>query len=252
MDETNDQVQSDSQASSGPEVIRRDQPDQASEGQSETTSEQDVETSKTYKVDFPDGTSKEMSSDELYDHYQKIGPEFTRRSQELAELKRESQEREASAERDATRKIEENELLKNVDPNVKEAIIQMVKPVITETLLEKEREAEQKAANEAFDRKLDKLESDYPGGNGLPKFDRRVVLKAMQDPNNEIYDPEAKFYMMNRATFEDHLIKQALKTKKAGPETETTSSEAPEKPSSPSPKTLSEASKRAYERLRSS
>lgn len=215
---------------------------QTASEQSETT--EGVEEAKTEPF-YVDHLGRELSAEQLKEEYSKTSAYITK-------LEQNQREREASAERDATRKIEENELLKNVDPNVKEAIIQMVKPVITETLLEKEREAEQKAANEAFDRKLDKLESDYPGGNGLPKFDRRVVLKAMQDPNNEIYDPEAKFYMMNRATFEDHLIKQALKTKKAGPETETTSSEAPEKPSSPSPKTLSEASKRAYERLRSS
>jgi hypothetical protein len=230
--------------------VQTDSTEQTEEGQSEATSEQVVETPKGYKVDFPDGTSREMTPDELYEHYQKIGPEFTRRSQELADYKRRESETEARNKRTADEAVAQNKLLEGVDPTVRDAIVQIVSPVIQEAIGQRDKAEEQKRNNEAFGKRLTELEKKYPGGNGMPKFDRLVVLRQMQDPSNEIYDPEALYQRMNWDAWMDAQIKAAMKGKSNGVQTENTSTEPPRKPGeSKEPSTWSEASKRAMSRL---
>jgi hypothetical protein len=186
-----------------------------------------------------------MTPDELYDHYQKIGPEFNRKSQELAELKKQSLETEARNKRTAEESVSQNKLLENVDPTVRDAIVQIVSPVIQEALGQRDKAEELKRSNEAFDKRLNDLEKKYPG-----KFNKIEILKAMQDPANEIYDPEVLYQRLHWDDFLDEQIKAAMKGKSGGVETESTSTEAPKAPGETTPaKSFSEATKRAISRL---
>ena len=221
------------------------QTESPAEEQSETTVESDKAISKAYKIEFPDGTSRNMTPDELYDHYQKIGPEFNRKSQELAELKKQSLETEARNKRTAEESVSQNKLLENVDPTVRDAIVQIVSPVIQEALGQRDKAEELKRSNEAFDKRLNDLEKKYPG-----KFNKIEILKAMQDPANEIYDPEVLYQRLHWDDFLDEQIKAAMKGKSGGVETESTSTEAPKAPGETTPaKSFSEATKRAISRL---
>ena len=241
MDETQDQVQESSQETQGPEVIKRVD-DQASE-QSETTSEEDVNESKVFKT--PDG--RELTPDEIYAEYNKLYPEFTKRSQRLSELEEQRQKWEQDARKETSKAIEENSYLRDVDPNVKEAIIKIVEPAIEERIRARDEKMEQKAQNEAFDRRLSELEEKYPGGNGLPKFDKGEIIAQMQE-SGEIFDPEVMYKTLNWDAIVDHYAKEAIKGKKGGVKTEDTAGSTPKKPNSSKPKSWNDASRRALSR----
>lgn len=243
-----DQVQQDSPAQEpvkGPRVIKKDQ---APKEQSETTgvSEKVVETPKTYKT--PDG--RELTPDEIYEEYNKLHPEFTRRSQKLADYEKRESEAALRNERAAEQAVSQNKLLEDVDPNVKAAIIEIVKGPINEALQAREKEAEKKLAQERFDQRLNELEKKYPGGNGLPKFSKLDILRKMQDPTNEIYDPEVLYQKLNWDSYVDAQIKAAMKGKAGSVQTESTATEAPRKPGdTKKPGSWAEASKNAFNRI---
>ena len=237
MDEQ-DQVQQDSPT--GPETIKKEESvsDQASTEQSETTS---VEEAKPEV--FKDHLGRELSTEQLQSEYLKTQSYVTKLEQERLEW-------EKSAQKEAARAVSENDSLKDVDPNVREAIVQIVTPVIEESLKRRDSEAQKRAQDEAFTNKLTELKTKYPGGGGVPKFDEVKVLAAMRDPSNSIFDPEWKFKEMNYAAFMDHEIKQAMKGKSSETRTEDTGSSQPRKPTSDkSPKSWDEAAKAALSRL---
>jgi len=233
------------------EVVEKDtssdnQESQEQEQSNEGQGEQEGSPSKLYKL--PDG--REVTADEVYKEYvENLLPEFTRRSQELAELKRQLQDRENRAGKDARQAINEDELLKDVPPDVKEAIIRIVQPILDSKFEELERQRAQQEADEAFERELQTLEKEFPGGDGRPKFDRDEVLRAMQDPNNRIFDPRTKFMQMYEKEFNDLLIREALKKQRGGTETENTGG-GPRKPERNVPKTFEEAARAFSERLK--
>lgn len=232
MDETLDQVQDST------ETIAPEDTQQASEEQSETTEQEE---SNLYEL--PDG--RKLAGDALKEEYLKLNSEFTKRSQRLAEIERQNQETEARNKRTAEEAVSQNKLLENVDPTVREAIIGIVSPVIQEALGQRDKAEELKRGNEAFDKRLGELEKKYPG-----KFNRLEILKAMQDPANEIYDPEVLYQRLHWDEYLDEQIKAAMKGKSGGVTTESTSTEAPKEPGkTTTPKSWSEASKRATSRL---
>ena len=234
--ETQDQVQEDT-----------DITQEVSKEQLDTTENSD---SKQYKLNLPDG-EKEVSADELYGEYSKIVGNYDRISQENASFRKESEARESKAQAEVAESLSKNELLQNVDPNVKETIIQIVQPVIKEALQEKDRALEQRVLDEAFNREIAELEKEYPGGSGIPKFEKTVVLKAMQEPSNNIFDLRKKFYFMNKKAFDDQLIKEALTKKAGGKKTETLVGTSPIKPQGKTSSSFEDAAKAAYSRLRS-
>lgn len=204
---------------------------------------------KKYKL--PDG--REVTSDELYDVYSKnLLPEFTRRSQKLAELEKAQKEREAQAEEETQRAIKDNELLKNVHPDVKEAIGQIVKPLIDQSIQQRDQTEAQRQRDQAFETKLRELEDKYDGKNHPVKFDRFEVIQALQDPNNTNFDPESKFKELHEAEFRDIWVKDALKKQKGGTDTERTGQAQDRKPQGKVPKTFEQARQSAFSRLRSS
>ena len=232
MDETLDQVQDST------ETIAPGEDQQASTEQSETT-EEPVE-SNLYEL--PDG--RKLAGDALKDEYLKLNSEFTKRSQKLADIERQNQETEARNKRTAEESVQKSSLLEDVDPTVRDAIVQIVSPVIQEALGQRDKAEEAKRSNEAFDKRLGELEKKYPG-----KFNRVEILRAMQEPANEIYDPEVLYQKLHWDDYMDEQIKAAMKGKSGGVTTESTSTEAPKKPGeSSTPTTWSEASKRAASR----
>jgi predicted NAD-dependent protein-ADP-ribosyltransferase YbiA (DUF1768 family) len=234
MEETKDQ----DQLGTPVETISNEQP---AEEQSETTKS---ETPEKELFELPDG--RKVDSTTLSKEWKEnFYPEFTRRSQKLAEIERRNSETEARNKRTAEESVSQNKLLENVDPTVRDAIVQIVSPVIQEALGQRDKAEELKRSNEAFDKRLNELEKKYPG-----KFNKIEILKAMQDPANEIYDPEVLYQRLHWDTFLDEQIKAAMKGKSGGVETESTSTEGPKKPGeTTNPKTWSEATKRALSRL---
>lgn len=232
------------------------------EGQSNNTEEgKTEETVKLYKL--PDG--REVSAEDLHKEYaEKLLPEFTRKSQKLAAFEKAEAERKAESEAVARKASEE--ALKGVPADVKEAIIQVVKPLFKQQMDElaesnrlKEEEKTRTEADTRFKTELSNLEKKYNGRNadlvGIPKFDAAEVLKAMQKPDNKIFDPEVKFMDMHRAKFLDLEVRRALKAQKGGNNTEKTGTTATAdrgtKSTATTPKTLSEASQSFLNRMAS-
>lgn len=247
--ETKDQVTTGTPDTTGDTSATKEQ---AGTGQSETSTGEGTPTEKSYKIATPQGEREFKTMDELYEYASKVSPNFTKISQENAELRRKVEEREAKATQATQDAIAKNPLLENVDPNVRDAIVQIVQPVISEALKAKDLEAQKRAEDQAFAAELDNLEKEFPGGDGRPKFSKVEVLAAMREPTNRIYDPKVKFYEMYRQEIEDHLIKQALKDKSGGTKSERTGGTPPQKPEGKAASNFEEAARNAFERLRSS
>jgi len=234
-EEIKDQVQEDTSVT---EVTKEPKEKQASKEQSETT---DVTTEPESKV-YKDHLGRELTADQLHQ-------EYLRSSSYITKLEKQAKEWETKSREEASKVVADNDLLKNVDPNVKEAIIQIVSPVIKEHFKQRDEDSLKRERDVAFESRIVATEKKYPGNNGLPKFDREKVLEAMRDPNNDIFDPEKKFKDMNEEMFKDVIIKEALKNKSGGPSTEDTSGGAPRKPDAKTPSTWEEAAKSAWSRL---
>lgn len=240
----------------------QDNQDTDAEGQSNKEGESEDAGSKLFKL--PDG--REVTADQLHSEYaEKLLPEFTRKSQRLAELEKAEAQRKAESE--ATARKASEEVLKDVPADVKEAIIQVVKPLFRQQMDEleeanrlKEEQRQREEADNRFQAQLSDLEKKYSGKNpdltGIPKFDRAEVLRAMQDPDNKIFDPEVKFMDMHKAKFLDLEVRKALKQQKGGNKTESTGTTATSERGTTStaktPKTLREASQAFMNRLVSS
>lgn len=213
--------------------------------QSETTKDEQDE-SNLYEL--PDG--RKLPGDQLREEYLKLNSEFTRRSQKLSEFERVKTETESRNKRAAEEALSQSKLLEDVDPNVRDTIIQIVTPAIEEAVGRSSVEAQKVESQKQWDSRVSDLEKKYPGGSGLPKFDRTVILREMQKPGNEIYDPEVLYQQMNWDAWIDSKIKMAMKGKAGGVSTESTSTDAPRKPGEgKTPTTWSEASKRATSRF---
>jgi hypothetical protein len=235
--ETKDQVQEEAQTGQ-------------QEEQSETTNEKDVnkESDESNLFELPDG--RKLAGDQLREEYLKLNSEFTRRSQKLSEYERERVETEARNKKSADEAVSKSRLLADVDPTVKDAIIQIVSPVIQEALGEREKAETRRRDQENFDSRLTSLEKKYPGGNGLPKFDKIKILQKMQEPSNEIYDPELLFQRLNWDAWLDAQIRAAMKGKSGSSSTESTSTEPPKAPGTgKTPTTWSEATRNAISRF---
>ena len=233
MDEIVDQVQ---------EETPQEQPAE----QSETTENSEQEVSNLYEL--PDG--RKLEGDQLREEYLKLNSEFTRRSQRLSEFEKAKTETESRNKRTAEEALSQSSLLKDVDPAVRDTIVQIVTPEIEKALEISRAEASRVESQREFDARIIRLEAKYPGGNGMPKFDRSAILREMQKPTNEIYDPEVLYRQMNWDAWMDSKIKSAMKGKKGRVSTESTSTETPRKPGTgKTPTTWSEASKNAASRI---
>lgn len=214
--------------------------------QSNETQETETKAEKLYTDSF----GNQLTPDQLYEKFQKVTSEFGKVAQERAELRKQAEQWKAKSESEARTAVTESEDLKDVPSEVKEAVIKIVQPLFQQYEQQKEEKAREEQTQAQFKKELDGLEKKYDGKNGLPKFDRNKVLLAMKDPNNRIYDPEAKYIEMNREAHNDYLIKQALKGKSGGLKTETTTGDHSQ-PESKTPLTWAESRKAALSRFTS-
>ena len=127
---------------------------------------------------------------------------------------------------------------------MKEAITQIVTPVIQDALRQRDEAAARKAQDEALRSKFDSAATKYDGKDGYPKFERTKVTNFMLE--NEVYDPERAYLLMNQAAIIDAEVRKAMKGGRAS--TESTTGSAPRKPQGEAPKSWEEASKRAASR----
>jgi hypothetical protein len=197
--------------------------------------------------DLPDGRKVDAAtlSKEWKENFM---PEFTKRSQALAEKERLEKESKEKIEADSRNSIEKNEILKDVPLEVKEAIHQIVKPLFQEYDKAKSAEIEAKRQDERFESELKSLETKWDGKDGKPKFDKNEVISAMKDPNNRNFDPESKFRELHQQEFLDNLIKESLKKQSGGGDLETTGNND-HKLDPKSPKNFKEAAERFASRL---
>jgi len=238
-----------------------DNQDSTDKGQSNNEEVKAEATEKLYKM--PDG--RELTGDDVHREYaENLLPEFTKKSQKLAAYEKAEAERKSESELQARQASEA--VLKDVPADVREAIIQVVKPMFKQQMDElaesNRQKQEEKVAIEAdlrFKTELTGLEKKYDGRSpdlmGIPKFDKAAVLKAMQHPDNKIFDPEVKFMDMHRAKFLDLEVRKALKQQKGGNNTEATghtpTADRGTRSTGTAPKTLSEASQSFLNRMAS-
>jgi len=212
------------------------------------TKEQSSEAESTAKSEertFKDSFGNEYTAEEFQEKFNEIQSSFTKKAQEAAEYRKKV---EMQSESDARKSVNENDSLKNVPSDVKEAIISIVKPLLEEDRMRVKEQEEQRSANESFTKELDSLEKEFDGKNGKPKFNRNEVLRSMKEPGNRIYDPRVKFMTMHQDHFNDLLVKEALKKQRGGVETEDTHGDN-SKPDPKTPHTFEEARKAAYSRI---
>lgn len=248
MPDDNDQVQgSESAESGGGETENPTSDNQETQGQEQSKQNEGEEET----FDLPDGRkvdAKTLSSE----WKDKFYPEFTRRSQELAELRKQDQERKARVEADARQVVSENQILKQTPPEVREAIIQIVKPMVDESILRRDQADQERKKEEQFQTEIQALEKEYPGGNGLPKFNTQEVIKAMQEPGNTNFNLKSKFFELHEEEFKDYWVKDALKKQQGGSDTERTGQGEARQPSKKTPRTFQEASNAFLSRLKQS
>ena len=220
-----DQVQEVSEDSTESEVPQE---------QSETTNEAEVKAEV-----FTDLLGRELTKEQLHEEYLKT-------QRYVTDLEKKVKDREVRIEKETVQAVSNNKLLQDVDPNVKEAIVQIVTPVIQDAFRQKEEMAEKQARDNELRQKFATAESKYDGKNGYPKFNRSATTQYML--TNEVYDPERAYLLMNQATIIDAEVRKAMKGKTTVP-TETTVNRGPEKPEGKSPSSYEEASKRAFSRI---
>ena len=200
--------------------------------------------------DLPDG--RKVPANELSKEWKEnFYPEFTRRSQQLSEFKKAEESRKAEAEKDARSSVEKSDTMKGITPEVKEAIIQIMSPEMENLKKDLTSQSQQKEADSAFDRQMEALEKEFPGGGGKPKFDRVEVLKEMQKEGNKNFDPRSLFRQVHEEELLDLRIKEALKKQKGGTQTESTGKSS-HKPEKNTPKTFEEAAKATEAMLKNS
>jgi len=233
--------------SEGRKIITKDTDTQAQNEEKSNESEE-KETEELFSL--PDG--RKVPAEELSKEWKEnFYPEFTRRSQQLAEFKKAEENRKAEAEKNARSSVEESDVLKGVTPEVKEAIIQIVSPELEKVKQDLVSQSQQKEADAAFDRQMEALEKEFPGGDGKPKFDRVEVLKEMQKEGNKNFDPRSLFRQIHEEEFKDAWVKEALKKQKGGTQSESTGKTS-HKPSRKTPKTFEEAARATEAMLKNS
>jgi len=240
-----DQAQESEQTDSS-ESQTEDKQDAQGTEQSDQKGEEGKNEPKLYKL--PDG--RELTADEVYkEHTEKLLPEFTRRSQRLAKFEKAEEEAKSEAGQQAREAVAKDDLLKDVDPSVREAITRIVEPIIQQRIGGLKEETAQSEKDKAFKAELGSLETKYPGGDGRPKFERSKILAKMREEDNRDFNPETVYEKLHRKELFDYEVKQALKKQKGGSQLETTGGDESGKPQAKTPKTFAEAANAARSRV---
>jgi hypothetical protein len=216
--------------------VSQETPQDTSQEQSEATKDEAEAKSEPFYVDH---LGRQLTPEQLRDEYAKT-------QRYVTDLEKQVKQREVKIQQETAKAVSENELLQDVDPNVREAIVKIVSPVIQDAFRQKEAEAEKLARDNELRQKFSNAESKYDGKNGYPKFSRNAVTEYMLQ--NEVYDPERAYLLMNQPSIIDAEIRKAMKGKST-PTTESTVGSSPQKPEGKAPSSFEEASKRAFSRI---
>jgi hypothetical protein len=207
-----------------------------SQEQSETTTDESEAKAEPF---FVDHLGRQLTPEQLKE-------EYTKTQSYVTKLEQAARERDLRVQQEAADAVGQNELLQDVDPNVAEAIKQIVTPVIQDALKQRDLAEEQKARDNELRQRFASAEQKYDGKNGYPKFQRDSITTYMLQ--NEVYDPERAYLLMNRDAIIDAEVRKAMKGKDTKG-TESTKGGTPIKPEGKSPKTFEEASRRAASRI---
>lgn len=144
-------------------------------------------TLKELKAEYPDVDFSEMPK------------EFTKRSQELAELKKPKPQPAPVDDAETTRLKQINDFF--ADPLVKEKL---------ETF---QAEKEQKIKEDLnFERTIESLESEFDGTDGRPKFDRKAVLDYGM--KHQVFNPRTSYKEMHETELDEWKLKNANKARR--------------------------------------
>uniref|UniRef100_A0A7V3N5P3 Uncharacterized protein n=1 Tax=candidate division CPR3 bacterium TaxID=2268181 RepID=A0A7V3N5P3_UNCC3 len=160
-------------------------------GEEKTVSESSSAQEKLYTL--PDG--RKVTAEQVYEEYQKLLPEFTRRSQELSELKKKT---EIVEEDDTARQVREE--LKKHGVVFKDEFEQ-----------EKNRLVENLRRELEYEQRLKELEKEINGSDGRPPFKKDEVLAHMSKV--PIYDPLKAYEDLHRTKLDEWKIQQFLAKK---------------------------------------
>ena len=236
--ETEDQAQK----STGQEGTKETEATPTDQDQKQSSGDQTSQQPKTYQVG-----GRDLSADELFEKHTALEKDYTQKAQRLAKIER-SFEEGARAEK-ATQEVAQTQ---NVSPEIREAVLGIVRPEMEKELNRRMQARDQQAY---WDTSFSKLEQSWDGREGKPKFsdtDRQAIIDEMRDPSNRIYDPEVLYEKLHKAEIRDFEVKQALKKQRGTTRTEKTGVTATgrEPTKKGAPKSLSEASARFMERLK--
>jgi len=142
---------------------------------------------------LPDG--RKVTAEQVYEEYQKLLPEFTKRSQELSELKKKT---EASVEDETARQVREE--LKKHGVVFKDELEQEKNQLVQSIRQEIE-----------YEQRLKELEKEIDGSDGRPPFRREEVLAHMSKV--PIYEPLKAYEDLHRAKIDEWKIQQFLAKK---------------------------------------
>lgn len=75
---------------------------------------------------------------------------------------------------------------------------------------EEREEAEKKQRAEQIEKEIDKLEKEWDGTDGKPKYDDEKVINWQRDNNKLYLSPEEAFFAMNKSELIDYEVKRKL------------------------------------------
>ena len=227
---SNDQTGADTQSD-----VQKDQEKEADQkGQDKVQSTEDKTSEPaTYKVG-----NRELSADDLHKEYQSLQKDYTKKSQRLADVEKAFGEG-AQTERAA------RGAAKEVPSDVREAIVDIVRPEI-------QRELKAQRDSSALEQSFESLARTWDGAGGKPKYDpeadRTEILEYMGAPGSKVLDPQIVFEILHKEEIRDWDRKQALTKQKGGKQTEKTGGTGERKPKRKQAKSLGEASDMFLER----
>ena len=166
-----------------------DQSKDANGGENKTVGSQDQDK----LVALPDG--RKVTGEQAVEEYRKLQTEFTRRTEELKELKEKSTPKTP---------VQEAAVLKELKEKY---------GVVTRDELEAERDRIR--GEMEYNKKIERLEEKFDGKNGYPAFERDKVLAFMQ--KESLYNPDVAYREMNREAIKKAEVEEYIKAQKSNP-----------------------------------
>ena len=214
---------------------------------------------KSYKVG-----DRELSADQLYEEHNRelaekkvMNKNFTERTQRLSAYEKKYGKELDLGDNSGTQGSGVRQAIKGLDvpPEVREAVVEIVAPLMEDHFNRKITEREQRQATDQFLKdSWSTLKSEWDGKDGKPKFsesEQQKVLDDMANPGNRIFDPKVFWETKNQAAINDWRVKQALKGAGGPPRTErgSTTGVSGKQPPATSLKTFKDAGEALRDRI---